>query len=146
LYLATAIVFIIVAIILWIADKVSKSWIVFVFAVLFVQVVITMEYATPRKYDNKSYNIMTKFIIMLFFNISITVMQFSYRSGLALKSEKPFYNSIIEMKDKRTIKTSDSLIFVGKTENYTFLYNKIVDAPEIISNDQILLTREEKNK
>ena len=54
--------------------------------------------------------------------------------------------TILEFKDNKTLKTSDSLIYVGKVEKFTFLYNKTNESPEIISNDEIKSIKWQKVK
>jgi hypothetical protein len=70
--------------------------------------------------------------------IPLLILQYSTMHALAVKNEHHQSSANIRLKDIPAIETSDSLIYVGRVEKFTFLFNKISSLPTIISNEQIL--------
>jgi len=84
-------------------------------------------------------------IIAIGLLLTIYVACDSVRSAELIKTKKPIINTLIVLKENKSIATTDSLIYIGRTDKYTFLYDKNVKASEVISNDEIILTKKVKN-
>ena len=72
---------------------------------------------------------------------SALVVLISYTKGAEIKFEKPKHRTVLFMKSGPPVATTDTLVFVGKVEKYVFLYDKVQNASEIYSVDEIKSVR-----
>lgn len=76
------------------------------------------------------------YLIILFIAVLIGVVIFTRRSAYNILTKKPDKEAVLVL-EKRTISTDSSTIYIGKTRNYVFLYNKDKELAEVIPADKI---------
>lgn len=57
--------------------------------------------------------------------------------GISTRTTPTASSHTITFRNNSTVATNDSLIYIGRCRNYTFLYNRISKEKTIISNDEI---------
>jgi hypothetical protein len=77
------------------------------------------------------------YLIVGIFLLTVGIYSFTILTALRTKYLPCPKITTITMKDHEVVKTSDSLIFVGKSEKYIFLFNRTFGSAEIISNDEV---------
>ena len=74
----------------------------------------------------------------MLFICSFTFIDINVREAYRIKDNKWDFNTKLTYKDKSYFITSDSIIYAGHQENFTFLYGTHIEQPIIFSNTEIL--------
>lgn len=114
-----------------------------------IMIIITIyiiNYIRKIKTTENLNSYITKAVAILLFFITLVNIFMSSHEAVSIKYGPSKTRAIITLKDKELVVTSDSLVFVGKVEKFTFLYNKTLEGAEIISNDEIVSVKFSKNK
>ena len=90
-----------------------------------------------------------KTVINFFFTsilvFSIIILFWAQLDATAIRYKRSSQLTIIGMKNNHILTTSDTLVYVGRSEKYIFLYDKTNNTPEIISADEIVDMKWVKN-
>jgi len=116
-----------------------------VMAYLAITLYLLLELYITFIFENLRYSIIrtplvnSNIVTALFFFLVMTIgiLYFSLFQASKIKNCKHELLTKITFKDKNIYITSDTVIYIGHLEKYTFLYNKKINAPKIISNEEI---------
>jgi len=137
-----SILFILVALIISVIKNAKYDWYFFACVSATILVAVAILYSISIVQHVITVNERLAFgIIAMTYMFTLAILWVTVSRGLDTKYLAPKYYMQISMKENRSLKTSDSLIYVGKSEKYLFLYDKKIDAPEILSSDDIIGTK-----
>jgi hypothetical protein len=80
----------------------------------------------------------TKLILAFMLLVTGAVIVMPAERAEIIKTNPSKKLQVFNYKDGTHIKTSDSLIYVGKVEKFLFLYNRKMKAPEIYSTENLV--------